>query len=74
MVKSADAVTTATVRAGRTIVAPVEGQTKIVGHVATPEGGFAPVHAAVTRTLQPGDTLTAPAREVERLRGLGFVD
>ena len=76
MTKSTDAepTATATVRAGRSLIAPDGDKTRVVGHVATPEGGFAPVHAAVTRVLEPGDLFTGPAGEVDRLRGLGYLE
>jgi hypothetical protein len=63
----------AIVARGRSILAAIEGQTKIVGYSISPEGALAPVTAQVTRELAPGSTYTGPAAEVARLRSLGFL-
>lgn len=76
MVKASIAETaSAIVSRGRSIVVPVGGETKkICGYSISPEGGLTPVHMSATRVLMPGDLLSAPAAEIERLRAQGFLD
>jgi hypothetical protein len=64
----------AIVARGRTVITPVEGETKIVGYLPAENGALAAVRMAVTRVLAPGDAYSGPRGEIERLRLLGYLE
>ncbi len=62
--------TTATVNCGHVLDLPVEGEQRLVGYdIADKQQVF----AVVTRRALPGEIVTLPAKEVARLKRLGFL-
>jgi hypothetical protein len=69
--KAASAAGTGTgvVARGRTVIGPHPTETETFGN--GPDGK--PIVRPVHTTFNPGDTVTLPAGEIARLRGLGFL-